>query len=526
MARYSETQEFLVENNKVIFLNPTKVQKEIVANKYNYYRAITMGEGIIPEAHRQKYLIYQLYLTFLLTNSPMLFNYAQYENTTVFEIFKKNFENIVFLEINEDKQPAILSKQNNKDKKILTIYYSSTTKAILMKIIEIRTALFLAEYVEEKYKKSLSFEQILNIDRGYEEIIDTAKYEEQTIIEFLDATKNFKTNIFQQINKNDIAPMETAYKTAFTDLKKQELTLDLLLNEIPEFVNCSQIIKIRIANNDFLCNSKKYANFKNTEPIEQIFSIENEKKLKEIERKQEKYQMDAAALTIQLQQLQETYYRSIQEAQKLIETRNTIGTKFKERFEIVLNDPRIHHYKVSNETLLIFTEPIIITIDSNKINTYPKWMSEYIKKGYNFGIGRHLIAINLVNTKRPDFYPIDQYSNHHIENSDYRPGRINSMYCLGTHASEMDLAVDGKNFPKIINLSLSVISSVTAGDFVGTETMQENNMYIIANNGTCFFHNEPDNKLLLEQVLQISTNKIFKTEELEKEYYEYSSGIL
>lgn len=133
-----------------------------------------------------------------------------------------------------------------------------------------------------------------------------------------------------------------------------------------------------------------------------------------------------------------------------------------EKFSRIAKNPLIHDINIKEDVLFIHTVPIFLNYDTNKINSLPSEVKPLIEKGLRPNIGTHIIKINLSNFG-VRFEPKEGIKNYHIE--DYN--------CYGTFESAFTDAKRNTDLPRLIALSLQILSHVTAGDSAGSTTLKK-----------------------------------------------------
>ena len=261
-------------------------------------------------------------------------------------------------------------------------------------------------------------------------------------------------------------------------------SIDHVLNDIPLFKKLNIEIKKRILNGEFLAKYTKEESIKELD-IDKLEKQIVNSKLKGIEEKEEnlqraytRLQNDINNRILELQEVQMQKYA--------IKTANYIN---KDKLKRVIQDSRIKKIEIHENSLYIYTEPIILNYDKNKINQLPRLKN--LNPKHNLGIGRHVIGIDLKHYYLT-FTPVDTYRNYHIE--DYN--------CYGTFNNPINDARRDLNLPKLISLALQMMQYATIGDQAGNVTINKayelTDRNSIVYNGKEYYHHtflEEHNKI-------------------------------
>lgn len=234
------------------------------------------------------------------------------------------------------------------------------------------------------------------------------------------------------------------------------ISLDYVLAHYKPFKELSTKIKQRIVNLEFINKQIKEEIFVDTN----LTAIKNsliEARKEGLNEENREIAHRLKRLDDELIELQKRYNNNV----LMMSGFENIGLD-EEKLKRVLSDPRIQSIQIGirNKKLQLFTNPIYLSFDENKkdSNTHTR----KLKNGERLCIGRHLIEINL-NNLSIQFNELNEgLKNSHVEN----------YTCYGNFAEHISNARKNNDLPRLISLSLQMISHATIGDPAGNETLR------------------------------------------------------
>ena len=384
----------------------------------NYFlqRDLFQLENLDSYQHPVEVVTLTYFIQELLSRSPFLFNFLQSEALNFNLIFSK-----------------IIAKRTNKSN--ITITYNAEHKELHL---EINTKKFQQTQNMLMHRVNDDAYMFSNIDWN-----------------------SLVKDVATPITRDAMYYNTEIHKPIFEFFENKALTLDIILPKIPQFETLNKTVKTRIINSEFL-SSNVQKNFE--KDLEKINTAIQEQYMHTYDKKIRNAQNTVTQLNNQLDD-QQTYMDSlILEKIGFLTNGQSYTVK---KLQRSLEHPVIEYYAVEEGYLRMHTKPIILNIDTDKVNAITQADKKIaVQKGFSLGLGRHRISIRLHDFKIT-YKALDGRRNHHIE----------EYTCYGTFKNPITDAKRSKNLPKVIALAIQMLSQATIGDPAGKTTIGD--AYII-----------------------------------------------